>query len=262
MGERRYEGLVVQITGAASGFGRLAAQRFGEEGALLALSDLDGDQLSEVAAQLQTKGHRVFFEQVDVTSQLQVSGHIKAVLEEYGQLDIAINNAGRVHALVPLPSLDLETFEHMMAVNARSVFLGLKYQIPPMIQQGKGVILNVSSVAGLVGAGYLSAYAASKHAVVGLTRSAADEVASKGIRINALCPAFSQTPMLGQIAEQLADRHGLTEDEAALRLATRIPMKRTILPEEVVDAMLWICSPGNSAMTGQTIAVDGGLTTI
>lgn len=262
MSARRFDQMVVQITGAASGFGRLAAKSFAAEGAVLALSDVDGDKLKDVAVDLRAKGGLVLADQLDVTVEADVAAHLEAVREEYGQLDVAINNAGRAHSLTPLPLMDLETFETVMAVNTRGVFLGLKYQIPQMLQQGRGTILNIASVAGLVGAGYLAAYAASKHAIVGLTRSAADEVAGKGIRINALCPAFAQTPMLDQMTDQLATRHGLTEDEAAQRLAKRIPMKRTIQPEEVVDAMLWMCSPGNSAMTGQAIAVDGGLTAI
>ena len=262
MTERRFDGQVVQITGAASGFGRLAAERFAAEGAVLALSDLDGEKLAEVETALRSNGHRVLSEKVDVTLEAEVSGHIASILDAFGQLDVAINNAGRAHPLTPLPALDLEIFEQMMAVNARGVFLGLKHQIPPMMGQGRGAILNVASVAGLVGAGYLSAYAASKHAIVGLTRSAADEVAGKGIRVNALCPAFAQTPMLDQMTGQLAERHGVSEEEASLRLAKRIPMKRTIRPQEVVDAMLWICSPGNTGMTGQAIAVDGGMTAI
>jgi len=262
MSPHQFDQTVVQITGAASGLGRLAAERFSAEGALLALSDVDGEKLKDVAVGLRAKGGRVLAERLDVTVETDVAAHFEAVKEEYGQLDVAINNAGRAHPLTPLPSIDLETFEKVMAVNTRGVFLGLKYQIPQMLQQGKGTILNMASVAGLVGAGYLAAYAASKRAIVGLTRSAADEVAGKGIRINALCPAFAQTPMLDQMTDQLATRHGLTGEEAAQRLTKRIPMTRTIQPEEVVDAMLWICSPGNSAMTGQAIAVDGGLTAI
>ncbi|EFO31224.1 levodione reductase [Roseibium sp. TrichSKD4] len=262
MSPHRFDQTVVQITGAARGFGRLAAQRFSAEGALLALSDVDGEKLKDVAVGLRAKGCRVLAEQLDVTVEAGVAAHFEAVKEEFGLLDVAINNAGRAHPLTSLPSMDLETFEKVMTVNTRGVFLGLKYQIPQMLKQGEGTILNMASVAGLVGAGYLAAYAASKHAIVGLTRSAADEVAGKGIRINALGPAFAHTPMLDQMTDQLAIRHGLTEDEAARRLTKRIPMKRTIQPEEVIDAMLWMCSPGNSAMTGQAIAVDGGLTAI
>ncbi|MFY0690573.1 MAG: glucose 1-dehydrogenase [Paracoccaceae bacterium] len=262
MAEGRYMRQVVLISGAASGFGARAARDFAAQGARLVLSDLDGARLSTVAEGLRDAGREVLAEVVDVSDPEQMQAHHAHALEQFGRLDVAVNNAGRAHALTPLPDLPLATFEETMAVNARGVFLAMKNQIPIMAGQGSGVILNVASAAGLVGAGHLSAYAAAKHAVIGLTRSAADETARKGIRINALCPSFADTPLYDEIAGAVAGRANFTRAEADARITGRIPMGRVAQPQEVVQAMLWLCSPENTFMTGQAIALDGGLTAI
>lgn len=262
MSEGRFSGQTVLITGAAGGFGALAAKKFAAEGARLALSDVSEAALAAVADEIRASGTEVFGEQVDVSREDQVARHIANVLDRFGRLDVAVNNAGIAHAFTPLHTLPVETFDRMMAVNARGVFLGMKHQLPPMLDAGRGVILNVASAAGLVGAGHLAAYAAAKHAIVGLTRSAADEVAREGIRINALCPSFAATPMFDELSGQLEDRHALDRTGASARITARVPMGRVVTAEEVVDAMLWLCSPQNSAMTGQAVAIDGGLTAI
>lgn len=244
-----YAGLVVLVTGAAGGFGALAAGRFAAAGATLALSDRDG---VEAAAALTAA--------VDVTDEAQVAGHVAEVMARFGRLDVAINNAGIGQALGPLTDTPLEAFERVMAVNARGVFLGLKHQMPPMIAARSGVILNVASAAGLVGAGGMAAYAASKHAVVGLTRSAADEGARHGVRVNALCPSFASTPLFDDMAGGLVERHG--REGAHARISARLPMRRVAEPAEVVQAMLWLCHPDNAFMTGQAVAIDGGLTAV
>ena len=259
MAEGRFAGQVVLITGAAGGFGRLAAQRFAAEGALLALSDIDAEGLATTARGI---GPEVFAETVDASDEAGVSGHVAAVLERFGRLDVAINNAGAAHPLTPLPDIAAAEFDRMIAINARSVFLGLKYQLPPMLATGRGAILNVSSAAGLVGAGHLAAYAAAKHAVIGLTRAAADEAARKGVRVNALCPSFAATPLFDGIADAFAAQRGTDRAAAYERISARVPMARVADPEEVVQAMLWICAPENGFMTGQAIAVDGGLTAV
>lgn len=253
--DRRYEGRVVLITGAAGGFGALAARRFAEAGARLALSDVAG-----VEALTEELG--AFGEAVDVSDEAAVARHVAGTLERYGRLDVAINNAGVGHPMVPITRTSVAEFDRMMAVNARGVFLGLKHQLPPMIEAGRGAILNVASAAGLVGAGHLAAYAASKHAVVGLTRAAADEVARHGIRVNALCPAFAITPLFAEMADAMMARHGASREEAHARIAARIPMRRVARPEEIVQAMLWICHDENAFMTGQAVALDGGLTAV
>ena len=257
MASGRYEGRVVLITGAAGGFGALAARRFAEEGATLTLSDRDEASVRRLGEALGAFAHAV-----DVSDESSVARHVAAVLERHGRLDVAINNAGVGHPMARIADTPVAEFDRMMAVNARGVFLGLKHQIPPMVEAGRGAILNVASAAGLVGAGHLAAYAASKHAVVGLTRSAADEVARSGVRVNALCPSFAATPLFEEMADAVMGRHGGTREEAHRRIASRVPMRRVAEPAEIVQAMLWICHEDNAFMTGQAIALDGGLTAV
>ena len=254
----RFQGKAVLITGAASGFGRLAAERFAAEGASLVLGDIDEAGLDDAAMIPLASGAEVITKRTDVADEADAKALVDAAVDQLGSLDIAINNAGIGHALSRLPELTLDDYERVMRVNAGGVFLGMKHQLPIMSAAGTGVILNVASAAGLVGAGMLSAYAASKHAVVGLTRSAADEYARFGVRINALCPSFADTPLFNNMADEVAS----DRNEAYKRITTRIPMRRVASASEIVPTMLWLCADENSFMTGQAIAVDGGLTAI
>jgi NAD(P)-dependent dehydrogenase (short-subunit alcohol dehydrogenase family) len=254
----RFQGKSVLITGAASGFGRLAAERFAAEGASLVLGDLNEEGLEDAAMIPLASGVEVITRRCDVALEADAKALVDAAVEQFGGLDVAVNNAGIGQRLARLPELTLDEFEQVMRVNAGGVFLGMKHQLPVMGAAGSGVILNVASAAGLVGAGMLSAYAAAKHAVVGLTRSAADEYARFGVRVNALCPAFASTPLFNEMADAIdSDRA-----EAYKRITTRMPMRRVASPREIVPAMLWLCADENSFMTGQAIAVDGGLTAI
>jgi len=261
MAEGRFQDQVVMITGAGGGFGRAAAQRFAAEGARLLLSDLHKPALDKTVNRL-PDGCRCCAEVFDIKGENEIAHHIEHGEKSLGPLDIAINNAGIGQSLTPLQTTDTNAFDHVMAVNTRGVFLGLKYQLPGMIARKRGTILNIASAAGLVGAGHLAAYAASKHAVVGLTRSAADEVARFGIRINALCPSFAPTALFNEMADEVAERHGTDRDSAYDRVTSRIPMRRVATVDEVVQAMLWACDPDNSFMTGQAIPIDGGLTAV
>jgi len=185
-----------------------------------------------------------------VSIEEQCKNMVDAAILEYGQLDIAINNAGIAPSeLLPLHLTDEQTMDMQFNVNVKGVQLGMKHQIAQMLSQPEGVILNVSSMAGLGGAPYISSYSAAKHAVLGLTKSAAIEYATKNIRINAICPFFTLTKMITD--------SGLTK--SLDKLAEGTPMKRLANPEEVVAFMLLMVSPKNSYMTGQCVAVDGGL---
>jgi NAD(P)-dependent dehydrogenase (short-subunit alcohol dehydrogenase family) len=255
---RRFENKVVLITGAASGFGRRAAERFAGEGARLVLGDIQDKALEATADLARKVGAEVVTRIADVSSAAQVEALVRAATETFGRLDIALNNAGIAHATVKLQDIDEALMRKMLDVNVMGVFHGLKAQIPVMEKQGSGVILNTASVAGVTGAPLLAAYAAAKHAVIGLTRTAAAETARKGLRINAICPAFAETPML---MDSLAHKDSPKEDTIA-RLVQAVPMRRPGTADEIVQAMLWICSPENSFMTGHALVVDGGLTAI
>lgn len=247
------------ISGAGSGFGRLAAQRFGAEGARLSLADRDAGKLAETIASLDAEAVSSV---VDVSSEQEQRDWATATVERFGGIDIALNNAGVIHSLQRLHELPAAEFDRMMAVNARGVFLGMKAQLPVMMAANGGSILNTASVAGLVGAGHFGAYVASKHAVVGLTRTAADEYARYGIRVNAICPAFAETSMLERVAGELKRDEAESLTETYGRLSGRVPMRRVGTTDEIVDAMLLISDPANTFMTGQAIAVDGGLSAI
>jgi len=237
---------VVLITGAASGFGKILAERLALQGARLVLSDLN---LSGVEAVAKSLDAEVVTCACDVSKERDVEALCQLTRETFGRLDIAINNAGIAS---PMKSL-LETTEQDMDlnfnVNAKGVFFGMKYQIPLMLEGGRGCILNVASMAGINGAPKLGAYSAAKHAVVGLTKTAAVEFGRKNIRVNAVCPFFSPTPMVSE---------GLNPEFVAIA-EQGSPMKRLGTPEEMVSAMLHIIAPDNTYMTGQAIAVDGGV---
>ena len=244
-----YQDQVVVITGAASGFGALLAQRLAVMGARLVLGDRDVAGLERVAGALREAGATVLAVPCDVTREVQVKAMVQAAMARFGRLDVGVNNAGILTPMKRFVDTTEDELDRSHAVNTKGVFFCMQQQIRHMLPQGGGVILNIASMAGLGGAPKLAAYAAAKHAVVGLTRTAAVEYARQGIRINALCPFYSATPMVtaSEVAEQQA------------MLAQGSPMKRLGTPEEIVAAMLMLCARENSYMTGQAIAVDGGL---
>ena len=247
-----FGGRIVAITGAASGFGRLAAERFAAAGARLVLSDIDGDAVRGVADSLRAAGAKVEDMACDVSREEDVRRFVERAVAHFGQLDAAVNNAGIAHPLTRLADCSEELFDRNIAVNLKGVFLCMKHELKQMAGQGHGVILNLASASGLIGSPFLGPYTASKHGVVGLTRTAAVEYGRKGVRVNALCPAFSHTALLDRLVEQ--------KGEAILQsIASNIPMQRLADPGEVVDAILWLCSDANGFMNGAAISVDGGL---
>jgi NAD(P)-dependent dehydrogenase (short-subunit alcohol dehydrogenase family) len=251
MAQHDFSDKVVLITGAGSGFGRLAAAAFARSGALLALGDLDIDALAATVREGGIAPERVLAMRCDVAVNTEVQQFVAATVERFGRIDVAVNNAGIGHPLARLADCEEETFDRNIAVNLKGVFLCLRAELPQMVRQGGGVILNVSSVAGITGAPMLAPYAAAKHGVIGLTKTAALEYARRNIRVNALCPAYTRTPIL----DALGSRPSTLDSMAAA-----IPMQRLGRPEEIVQAMLWACAPENSFMTGQAITLDGGLT--
>lgn len=246
-----YAGQVVMITGAASGFGELLARELAAMGARLVLGDRNHEGLQRVASELRAAGAEVVDLHCDVTREAEVKAMVDAAVARFGRLDVGVNNAGMstpMKALIDTLESDLDL---NFAVNAKGVFFGMKHQIAQMLKQGGGVILNVASMAGLGGAPKLAAYSAAKHAVIGLTRTGAAEYARRNIRVNAVCPFYSSTPMVTE---------GLAEQVEYLSQAS--PMKRLGTPGETVAVMLMLCARENSYMTGQAVAVDGGVSAL
>lgn len=243
---QRFEGATALITGAAGGFGRLLAAQLSAAGARLILSDLDAGALEAVAASAPGPVETLAG---DIALEATAEALVRKSQTRFGRLDIAVNNAGVLGRTGRIEDTLEADFDRMIAVNAKGVLFGMKHQIRAMEATGGGVILNVASVAGIAAAPKLAAYAAAKHAVVGLTKTAAVETARRNIRVNAICPYFSPTAMVSE--SDIADRVEL--------FAQGAPMKRLAAPEEVVAAMILLLDPANSFMTGQAVAVDGGL---
>ncbi|NKB53872.1 MAG: SDR family oxidoreductase [Rhizobiaceae bacterium] len=259
MVEQVFAGQTVLITGGAGGFGRSASRLFAERGANLVLSDFNASGLHEHSEALTAEGFNVVSLAGSVAEEDHCRASVELALEKFGRLDIAINNAGVSHDPAKTAEVDSEQAQMTIQVDLMGVFFGMKHQIQAMEagfkdHDRRASILNIASLAGIGGAPTISMYAAAKHGVVGLTKSAALEYARRGIRINALCPAFARTPMVED--GLLADAGG---DKKAEDFLTRgIPMRRLAEVQEITRSMLWICDPQNSFMTGQAVALDGG----
>lgn len=257
---RRFEGLTVLITGAAGGFGGRAAERFAAEGARLVLSDLDAERLDERAATLDVETATLAG---DVSDEAHSQALVTLAVQRFGTLDVALNNAGIVHDMAKLPQLASDIARKVIEIDLLGVFFAMKHQLPVMERQfrrdgRRSAMVNIASVAGLAGAPRLSVYAAAKHGVVGLTRSAAAEYATKGIRINAVCPSFARTAMVEQAMPE--DEAGRAAAEA--ELVRGVPMRRVAEVDEIMEVILFAADPRNSFMTGQALAADGGITAI
>lgn len=243
---------VTLITGGGSGIGRATAVLFAQEGAHVAVADLNLDTAEETVELIAAGGGQAFAFQADVSRAADVQAMVGEVVARYGRLDCAFNNAG-IEGL-PTRTMDVTEadFDRIIAVNLKGVWLCLKYELEQMVAQGGGAIVNTASVAGLTGAHSMPAYAASKHGVVGLTRSAAVEYGRKNIRINAVCPSVIDTPMVHRGFETFPQFV-----EATIRIN---PMRRLGQAEEVARAVLWLCSDAASFTNGAALTVDGGFT--
>ena len=244
------EGKVALITGGASGIGRATALTFARERAKLVIADMNADGGHQTVHMITEQGGEAIFVKTDVSKAVEVQALISQAVATYGRLDCAHNNAGISGGGHALTAEYLEeTWHQVIAVNLTGVWLCMKYEIPQMLHHGGGVIVNTASVAGLIGGRGLAAYAASKHGVVGLTKTAALEYAPQGIRVNCVCPGVIQTPMTAR---------GLRNPERRARIMASEPMGRVGTPEEVAEAVVWLCSDAASFVTGHTMTVDGG----
>ncbi|MFJ9154159.1 glucose 1-dehydrogenase [Streptomyces sp. NPDC102270] len=248
-----FEGQVALVTGAASGMGLATARAFAQAGAAVVLADLNKDAVQNAAKELTDAGHQAIGVACDVTDEAQAAAAVARAVDAFGRLDMAFNNAGIQAPPSDAADESAEEFDRVNAVNLRGVWAAQKHELRQMRTQGSGAIVNCSSLGGLVGLPERAAYHASKHGVIGLTKSAAVEYAPKGIRINAICPGVIDTPMVADMLEGQA--------EAMAEIMKQQPIGRLGTAEEVAAAAVWLCSDAASFVIGVALPVDGGYTT-
>ena len=251
----KLDGKVAIVTGGSSGIGRATAVAFAKQGATVVVAARRTEEGEETVRLAKEAGGEALFLQTDVAKAAEIEALVNKTVETYGRLDYAFNNAGIEGENLPLHEQSVEQFDQLMAINLRGLFLCMKYEIAQMLRQGGGAIVNNSSIVGLVGFPGFSPYIASKHAVMGLTKSAALDYAKLGIRINAVNPGLIATDIIVRITENMGDAQTANE-----QFTNTIPMGRMGSSEEIASSVLFLCSEAASYITGQSLVIDGGYT--
>lgn len=253
-----FNGKVAIITGAGNGIGRAAAMTFAKYGAKVVAVDRDGKAAEATAGSIKQQGGDALAVTADVSKSSEVQAYVKAALDKYGRIDCFFNNAGIEGKVASTMDYDEAMFDQVIGVNVKGVFLGMRHVLPAMVKQGTGAIVNTASVAGLMASPGMSAYVASKHAVIGLTKTAAQEVAGKGVRVNAVCPGPVDTRMIHSLEAMInpSDPAGTGQ-----RYQASIPSGRYSTPEEIANMVVFLCSDLASNTTGGQFVVDGGRST-
>jgi 3-hydroxybutyrate dehydrogenase len=247
---------IALITGGANGIGLATVSRFAKEGAKIIFWDVS-DKGKDIAAQLKKDGHDVLFKKVSVTNESEVQKAVAEAKTHFGRIDILINNAG-ITPSAPLDRMDLSMWNQVLAINLTGAFLCSRAALADMYANKWGRIVNVASIAGLQGGMYISAYCASKHGMIGMTRALAKEAAKKGVTVNAICPGYVETDIIARAAENIASKTKLNEEEARAMLYAGNPQGRLITADEVASAIAWLCSDGAAATNGAAIPMSGG----
>jgi NAD(P)-dependent dehydrogenase (short-subunit alcohol dehydrogenase family) len=255
--EMDFTGKVALITGAANGIGRATALAFAKSGAKVVVIDRDSAGGEATAGIIRQQGGEATFVAADVTKAADVQAYVKAAIDTYGRIDCFFNNAGIEGEWKHTADYDEAMFDQVIGINVKGVFLGLRHVLPEMLRQKSGAIVNTASVAGLVATPGMPAYVASKHAVIGLTKTSAGEVARDGIRVNAVCPGPVDTRMIHSLEQQINPND---PQSVARRYQSAMPTGRYTTPEEIANMVLFLCSDLASNITGGQFVVDGGRT--
>ncbi len=257
MSGRPLQGRGAVVTGGGRGIGAITGRALAEAGAAVLLAARTEDEVEATAAALRDAGHDAHAAVCDVSEEASVAELAATAAERLPAVDVLVTSAG-IALAAAIARTTVEDWDRIFAVNARGAFLATRAFLPAMMERGWGRVVHVSSVAGLTGARYIGAYAASKHAVVGLTRAAAAEAAAHGVTVNAVCPGYVDTAMTLESIQRIVEKTGRSRDEALQAILATSAQERLIDPAEVADAVLWLCGEGARGVNGQAIAIDGG----